>query len=257
MAYQVKHINDYLIQITDEFQDAIYILKGRDCAILWDLGMDKQPLKPLVDNLVDTPYHVVFSHGHLDHVGCGGEFETAFMSMKDKDVYFDNPPGLNYMDFDKIQPMPSEFDLGDRKVQIMPCPGHTQGSVLLIDTDKKLVFTGDAVGSGCGAWIQVFGASMLKDYAADLRQCINHLTAMGVDNSWAFYGGHAGQEYMSRTSSYNKIDLHLFSDMAQLCDLLIAGKIEYEPSEAKEFPLGKPYFAMYKKAEMVFTLSQL
>ncbi|MBQ8603556.1 MAG: hypothetical protein IJ410_01755 [Oscillospiraceae bacterium] len=257
MAYTVKHINEKLIQIRDEFKDTIYIVKGKSRSILWDLGMDKEALKPLADSLCDTEYDVVCSHGHLDHVGRSGEFDHIYMSLEDMPVYNDNPPGLCYIDRDKIKDMPVQFDLGDRVVDIIPCAGHTPGSVLLLDKENRFVLTGDAIGSGCGCWMQVSYALNMTEYRHSLLECIEVLKSHGVNDEWNFYGGHADQEYMSRTGSYNRLDIHLMEDMARLCALLLEGKVPYEPSQAKEFPVGKPYFAMHKKAEMVFALENM
>ncbi len=35
------------------------------------------------------------------------------------------------------------FDIGDRKLEVIEVPGHTQGSICLLDAKNKLLFTGD------------------------------------------------------------------------------------------------------------------
>lgn len=262
MGYKINRLNDDVIQILDAYYDCIYIIKGKNKALVIDLGMDDARIKPVIEYLVDTPYDIICTHGHYDHVGRSGEFDSLYMSLLDKDVYFDNErivdnDKLSFIDYSKIKDMKECFCLGDRDIHIIKCYGHTPGSIIVLDEKNKMIFTGDAIGSGCGVWMQVDYALSIKEYFNNLRDCCDILEKYHVDDNWTFLGGHAYQEYQSKVSSFNKFDISLLKDMATLCKKLINNEIKYENVITAEFSTGKPYYASYNKAEIIFTLSQL
>lgn len=41
-----------------------------------------------------------------------------------------------------------EFDLGERRLELIHCPGHTPGSGALLDSKNKLLFSGDTISYG-------------------------------------------------------------------------------------------------------------
>lgn len=261
MSYSVKNVTEKIVCITDSTRGAIYLVKGEKLSLVFDTGWDAKPLKPLIDSLCDTPYKVIFSHGHVDHVGRSGEFDNVYMDMRDMDIFRSNPgrrmPHLDFIREDKILPVDSEYDLGDRKIIVVSCPGHTPGSILLADTQRKVLLTGDAMGSGCGVWLQCTGALTVSEYRENLLECMDRLKELGVDSSWRFCGGHDGQEYMSRVSDYNRLDIDLMKDMAELCRLVKEGRVQSSPADVMEFPEGKPYYARHGKAEMFFVKEKI
>ena len=264
MSYQINKINKEIIQILDEYYDCIYVIKGEKKSLVIDLGMDNARIKPVIEYLVNTPYDIICTHGHFDHVGRSGEFDKIYMSLLDKDVYLDNykivdinNTKLSFIDDLNIYNVLDKYDLGDRIIHILPCFGHTPGSVIVLDQKNKTIFTGDAIGSGCGVWMQVDYALSIKEYLNSLQECYDILKTYNVDDSWTFLGGHAFQEYQSKVSDYNKFDIRVLTDMIILCKKLINDEIEYRDIRTTEFSTGKPYYASYNKAEMIFTLSQL
>lgn len=262
MSYKINRINDDIIQLYDCYYDCIYIIKGTKKALVIDLGMDHSRIKPIIEYLVDTPYEIICTHGHFDHVGRSGEFHSISMSLLDKDVYLDNESivcdeYLSFIDFSKINDIKSFYHIGDRIIHVIACPGHTPGSILLLDEKNKMIFTGDAIGSGCGVWMQVDHALSLDLYQNHLKECLEIFQHYDVDETWQFFGGHGFQEYQSKVSSFNKFDYQLFKDMAILCEKLNQNKLDYEEIVTKEFSTGCPYYAKYNKAEIIFTLSQL
>lgn len=269
--YKINPINNFTDQILDEFDGCIYLIKGDKKALVIDTGMSREKLKPYIDQLVSTPYQVVFTHGHVDHIGQSKDFDNIYMSHLDLDVYKEhmkenndpndrfNTIGLSFQNPSSIKNIHDGeiISLGDHEVLVVSCFGHTPGSLLFVDLKEHTVFTGDAIGSGCGVWMQVDFALHLKDYYQSLKNAISILESHGVDESWLFLGGHAYQEYQSRVSDYNRLDINLMKDMMTLCKLLLRGNASYQEVITREFSTGKPYYARYNKAEMIFTLGQL
>lgn len=262
MGYKINRLNQDIIQILDSYNDCLYIIKGKDKSLVIDLGMDKARIKPVIEYLVSTPYDIICTHGHYDHVGRSGEFDKIYMSLLDKEVYLDNykivnNDKLSFIEYSSIKQVKSDYNLGDRNINVINCYGHTPGSVIIVDKKNKTIFTGDAIGSGCGVWMQVDYALSIEDYLKNLEPCYEILKKFDVNDSWIFLGGHAYQEYQSKVSNYNKFDINLFKDMITLCKKLLNNEIEYQNIITAEFSAGKPYYACYQKAEIIFTLSQL
>ena len=267
--YYLGQVENQMVQLIDDYYDCIYVLKGRDRSLVIDLGMSKDIIKPVLEEHIENDYDVVCTNGHIDHVGRSGEFDHIYMSLNDKEVFLDNfrfeqprdrftnTEGLDFIEYDKILDMKEEFDLGDRKIYSIPCFGHTAGCHILVDPVNKYIFTGDAIGAGCGVWMQVDRALSIEEYYHSLVHLYNKLKEFGADENWKFFGGHAFQEYHSKVSEFNKFDIYLLEDMVELCDMLLHDNVEYVPRKIRRFSTGQPYFAHHKKAELIFTLKQI
>lgn len=269
MNYKIEHLNLSIVRILDDTDGCIYLIKGFNRALVIDTGMCRENLKDIIDDLVETDYDVVLTHGHIDHIGRSQEFNNVYMSFNDLNVYEEhthlsnnpndqfNTVGLCFKKSTLIKDMPHSFHLGNKVVYCIPCFGHTPGSYIFVDTVDHVVFTGDAIGSGCGVWMQVDHALSIYDYCLSLKYCLQKLEELNVDDSWLFLGGHAYQEYQSKVNGFNKLDINLLKDMITLCEKLLMNEISYHFIHTSEFSNGKPYYASYHKAEIIFTLSQL
>lgn len=54
----------------------MWLILGRDRAVLVDSGLGIAPLRPLVEAITELPVLLVNSHAHFDHVGGNGEFDS-------------------------------------------------------------------------------------------------------------------------------------------------------------------------------------
>ena len=271
MIYKINQINDSTLQIIDEYDGCIYAIKGTQKGIVIDTGMSRDSLKPVIEDFIKTPYDVVLTHGHIDHIGRTQEFENIYMSSNDNHIYEEhthlsqdpndrfNTIGLAFQDIHHIHNIQEKqiFSLGDREIIAIPCFGHTPGSFLFADMKTHCLFTGDAIGSGCGVWMQVDNALSIQQYYESLNKTIDIFDDLNINKKWAFLGGHAYQEYQSQVSKYNALDMQLLYDMRTLCQKIIHNDVEFYDVKTREFSTGKPYYAVYKKAEMIFTLSQI
>lgn len=259
--YEITKIDEQLYAINDDKNDTCYVLIGKNKAMIIDLTEGKEPIKPIINQITTLPCIVVATHGHGDHVGRSGEFDTIYMSLLDMDVFtwnnkvFDN---LYLCDPTQIHDVQDGdiFDLGGLCVEVVALPGHTPGSVLFVCNEKQCVFTGDAIGSGCGVWMQLPHSNLIKEYQKALQIASKRLVDLGVDNDWKFYGGHNEQEYESKVSKYNKLDLQLLKDMEVLCDKILHGAVKIQPCNAKAFN-GPSLYAAYNKAELIYSFNKV
>lgn len=54
------------------------------------------------------------------------------------------------------------FNLGGRKVVVLSVPGHTRGSIALIDVMNRVMFTGDDINRSL--WMQLPGCTTLREW---------------------------------------------------------------------------------------------
>jgi hydroxyacylglutathione hydrolase len=133
----------------------LYLLFGRDKAVLVDTGAESGQIRPTVDRLISDwlarrrrkaiPLVVAHSHSHGDHVAGDATFrdrpDTTVVGLKPADV----------AGFFGIASWPSEiarFDLGGRPLSIVPTPGHQAAAIMIYDPKLKILLSGDTLYPG-------------------------------------------------------------------------------------------------------------
>jgi len=132
----------------------MYLLEGREKALLLDTGYGVGNLRAFAERLTDKPVIVANTHFHPDHAAGNGEFERVYMS---KGACLDAPsvenPGavpfdiqkLPYPDYEKIFIGEGfQFDLGGRTVEVLDAkPAHCNSSLFFLDRGHRMFFCGD------------------------------------------------------------------------------------------------------------------
>lgn len=191
----IRKINGFTLQQTahnvwaiDEFGiDIIYLIIGTKRALLIDTGIGLGNLRAIVETMTDLPYDVVNTHHHYDHVGGNGHFdqvyahkiavsiiqeqntpksrEEFFISQESRSEYdhcaslrYDRKP-LGYFEIRELQEG-YRFDLGDRILEVIETPGHTKDGICLLDTDNRLLFSGDTIVSTPTLMFDTFSDTM-------------------------------------------------------------------------------------------------
>ena len=118
-----------------------YLVVGKERALLFDLAVDEPGLQEYANELAGKPVQLVLSHGHPDHIYHLSEFSEVWMHSADENIVQDgmigNPPTIHFLeDGDTI-------DLGERVLDVFNIPGHTSGSILLLDQQSKVLLSGD------------------------------------------------------------------------------------------------------------------
>lgn len=133
----------------------LYLLFGRDRALLIDTGAEGGRIRPTVDRLVAEwlaahhrkaiPLVVAHSHSHGDHVAGDAAFrarpDTTVVGLKDTDVAA----------FFKVTNWPdgiAQFDLGGRVLSIIPTPGHQKAAMMVYDPRLRILLSGDTLYPG-------------------------------------------------------------------------------------------------------------
>ena len=122
-----------------------FLLAGTERALLIDSGMQTRNAKELAGELTFLPLSLLNTHADPDHIGSNGEFDSFYMHPAEGSNYYNSQKRTGTMlpvwDGDVI-------DLGDRPLRIITLPGHTPGSIAVLDEKNRWIFTGDPVQDG-------------------------------------------------------------------------------------------------------------
>ena len=89
------------------------------------------------------------------------------------------------------------FELGGRRVTWRATPGHTQGSVVLIDETNRVVFDSDTAAPG--AWLFLPESSTLAEYKAMLEDYLAFTTEHQIK---CRYAGHTGKPLNNKSLAH-------------------------------------------------------
>jgi hydroxyacylglutathione hydrolase len=144
--FEIKLIADKVWRINDHDNDNIYLVEGDEKALLIDTGIGTGDLAKYVKTITQLPVIVVNTHGHPDHMGGNFQFLKVYAHPLDFELikYFSSEDKSTF-EVPSLEPIRAgdEFDLGHRKLEVIEVPGHTKGSIVLLDAENKLLFAGD------------------------------------------------------------------------------------------------------------------
>ena len=132
-----------------------FLFEGANQAMLIDTGFGTTSMKAIVESLTDKPISVVNTHADMDHVGCNKEFTEIYMHPSEMDYYKQHlPEGCS---MDSVYPLWEDdiINLGNWEFRVILAPGHTPGSIMLLEPNRRMLFSGDSIQSGD---IYMFGA---------------------------------------------------------------------------------------------------
>ncbi len=121
-----------------------FLFKGEKAALLVDSTNGPGDLRGEIRKLIgDFPVILVNTHADSDHIGCNDQFETtlmhpgefAYYAAKRKEGYAVPAP---LFEGDTI-------DLGKRTFEPILVPGHTGGSIVLLNRRERFLVGGDTV----------------------------------------------------------------------------------------------------------------
>jgi glyoxylase-like metal-dependent hydrolase (beta-lactamase superfamily II) len=167
--FVLNEITDGIWFISDKTGVNCYLVDGETKSLLIDTGWGLGNLAELIHSITSLPIEVVFTHGHPDHVNGAYQFSDLYITPEDEKLLntfyvkesrqgiIENfkaitPPNFSKEDWISAKitnPSPVKegyvFDLGERKLEVIKCPGHTPGSICLLDEKDEILFTGDSI----------------------------------------------------------------------------------------------------------------
>jgi glyoxylase-like metal-dependent hydrolase (beta-lactamase superfamily II) len=217
------------------FDENMYLLEGQDSSLLIDAGFGMGNLRDFVKSLTSKPIIIVNTHFHPDHTG--GDYEFPFVYIGAKDLEYAKPfldpkvtqqitsqmlPGITIADSLKFPESQVQktilipvddnhiFKLGSRDVQVINVPGHTPGSIFLLDVKNKTLYTGDNMQT---TWLFFKESLSVATYMQSLEKLNN---IKGEYNT--LLPGHG-----------NALDIKTLDELKKCCQQILDGKCEAKP----------------------------
>ncbi|ALV63364.1 hypothetical protein ADU37_CDS16650 [Thermococcus sp. 2319x1] len=142
------------IHLVDETFANVYLIERGEKLFLIDAGLPGEYEKVLkyIEKLGYVPEDVetiIVTHAHYDHVGSLKDLKDAtgakVAAHKDEIPYLTGEKKFRR----EIEPVEVEIELNDGKeiegLRVIHSPGHTPGSICLLDLETKALFVGDLV----------------------------------------------------------------------------------------------------------------
>ena len=194
----------YAILEPHHFQEVIsYLIIGTTASVLFDTGMGIGDIEKVVKEIYQGELIVINSHSHFDHVG-GNHFFKEVLVYNDVNSVARLKRGYEPDElaphikpklfakgyYERFAPeayriLPSNpktvedgfiIDLGSRLIKIIHTPGHSPDSIMLLDMDNMILFTGDSYYPGhlyAHYEGEFYGSSQIETYAKSMQKISN------------------------------------------------------------------------------------
>lgn len=244
--FRADQIEPRLFQIWDPAGVSCFLIEGEKSALLMDTGFGIGDLRGFLGALTEKPLIVINSHGHIDHLGGNYQFESAYLHPADWALargHCGREERANALRFLKVEddsyldrgcghlvPLASghRFDLGNRIVEVIACPGHTAGSVALLDHRTGVLLGGDTFSRHI--WLFDDDSTPLVDLLATTQR-VQRIALAGI------VGSHVAERLAPRF-------------LADLADFL--GRVRVEASRPFEVPLARRTVLLYHEGGELF-----
>ena len=140
MSCEIIRINENTWRIEDDGV-RLFLLAGTQKALLIDSGMNLNNARDIAAGLTDLPLSLLNTHADRDHIGSNEQFDAFYMHPAEEPVYRrSGKPGT-------VIPIRQgdSLDLGDRELRIIHLPGHTPGSIAVLDVQNRVLISGDPI----------------------------------------------------------------------------------------------------------------
>lgn len=165
MGFCFSEVLPDVFHIEDSLGVCMTLLCGSREALLVDTGFGLEDVAAFASSLTDRPIRPVLTHGHYDHILGAGWFSEAALLEEDRELAQEHGSAFwrkrtleeaarrgFYADEEAFLSRPAPvwkkleegwIDLGGLSVQVIRCPGHTEGSAVFYIPERALLLTGD------------------------------------------------------------------------------------------------------------------
>lgn len=199
-----------------------FLFQGEKAALLVDSTNGPGDLRGEIEKLTgNLPVILVNTHADSDHIGCNDQFETALMHPGEF-AYYSSKRKEGY-----AIPLPlfegDIIDIGGRQFEPILVPGHTYGSIVLLNRKERFLVGGDTILQN----VFIFGPQRnLRALIASLKKLQEHY----LD---AF-------DYILTAHQELKLDKSFIAAELAGAEALLAGRLT--PTDAGNIPLEPPEF---------------
>jgi len=185
----------------------MYLIFGEKKVLLIDTGAEGVDLRGEIDKQIENwlartgrdsiSLVVMHTHGHGDHVSGDAGFEdrpdTVVVGHTPEDV-------ATFFSLNNWPEQTATFDLGNRKIELLPTPGHHASHVMVFDKATGVIFSGDVIYPGR----LYFQCGKMQEFKSSIDRVVTF--ASSHDVTWLL-GGHiemkaqAGKSFNSQKPS--------------------------------------------------------
>lgn len=228
------------------------MVEGEKKALLIDGLSGVGSLKSFVRELTDLPVQIVNTHGHVDHCGANFEYGECLIHPADIRLMYDHSDPLMRLNFARsgamFRPLPVEptledvippravktfpvfdgdsLDLGGVTLEVIGVPGHSFGTIVLLDRARRVVYSGDACNANTLLFLE--GSASIEEY----RESLLHFKSFQPEFD-GMYGGH-GPGPVPNT---------IIDEAIELCEEILKGTDD----QIEGASIGRP--CLYAKAK--------
>ena len=138
---EVIRINENTWRIEDGTV-RFFLFCGSERAALIDSGMNCPDARQMAEALTDLPLIIINTHADRDHTSGNGAFEEVYMSPDEVGNYRNGNASIIPVHEGDV------IDLGGRTLEVIDIPGHTPGSIGLLDEKNRVLVSGDSIQDG-------------------------------------------------------------------------------------------------------------
>lgn len=148
---EIVQIDSHTWRFEDGFV-RFFLLEGEDKAVMIDSGVNCPDAVSIAKTLTDKSIMLLNTHGDGDHTSGTSGFSEIYIHVLD---YIHCEVNTRYPETSLVEIADGDvIELGNRPLKIIHIPGHTRGSVAILDVKKRVLYAGDSVQKG---YIYMFG----------------------------------------------------------------------------------------------------
>ena len=131
------------IYAIDQGMVRIFLILGEKRGLVLDAGVEETDLRADIESITKLPVELCLTHSDRDHIANISAFESLYVH-EDEAERLKATAKAQGMELKTVREGHC-FDLGGRKLRVIDAPGHTPGSLCLIDEERGILFSGDTV----------------------------------------------------------------------------------------------------------------
>ena len=194
----------------DEFV-RIFLAAGTEKALIIDTGLTGLDICALAAKHTGLPCELLITHADGDHISGKHHFEKVIMHPSEAFLYRQQSQGTG-----SVVPVfeGDVIDLGGRTLEVIHLPGHTPGSITLLDRDARCLIGGDPIQED--GEIYMFGPHRsMEMYIASLERLMERTDFDGI------YPSHAKE----------KVSREVIPELIRGAKAVLAGELRGEETE--------------------------